>query len=106
MARSSKLDLKLPLSDYDWHRVSHLFENHSLRWFGRRHYSAREMLNAILWVILHNERWSRLPRPYGRWLLCYATWLRWRRHGIMSAIVIIYDLEEIVRVRQTMRIRF
>jgi hypothetical protein len=53
--------ISIPLSDDDWSRVSYLFVEDEVPRFGRPRRNAREVLDAVLWVIVNGEKWHRLP---------------------------------------------
>lgn len=88
--------LLVPLSDCDWRRVSHLFESPLARRFCLPFHDSREVLDAILWVLVNKRKWRELPRSYPPWYACFATWLQWRAAGIMSSAFIILDIEHVV----------
>jgi transposase len=89
--------LSLPLSDDAWERVSHLFPRDQRRRAGRPARPPREILNAILWIITHNEKWHRLPGSFPPSQTCYIKWLQWRRAGLMSTILEELDLTGYLR---------
>jgi transposase len=86
--------LSLPLSDDAWARVSHLFPQDHRQRCGRPARHPREILNAILWIITHQEKWHRLPGFFPPSQTCYSKWLLWRRAGIMSTIIEELELTE------------
>jgi transposase len=86
--------IDVPLSDEAWQRVSHLLPRDSKQRFGRQARDPRNLLNAILWVITHNEKWARLPSEYQPSQTCYIKWLQWRRDGVMSKIFHALEIEE------------
>lgn len=76
----------LPLSDEAWQRVRHLFPYDPNPRFGRPARNPREILDAILWVTLQDERWHRLPAHFPPPQTCYIKWLQWRRAGLMCKV--------------------
>ncbi|HZZ09938.1 MAG TPA: transposase [Paraburkholderia sp.] len=76
----------LPLSDEAWYRVRHLFGEAPKQRVGRPSRDPRDVLNAILWVLIHNEKWHRLPAHFPPSQTCYIKWLKWRRDGLMAQI--------------------
>ncbi|HDR8982666.1 transposase [Burkholderia vietnamiensis] len=78
----------LPLSDEEWSCVAHLFPNDNMVRFGRRPRCSRELLNAILWVLINRERWERLPSIYPPRQTCYMKWMQWQRAGIMKMVCV------------------
>ncbi len=81
----TRMDL-LPLSDEAWQRVSHLFPYDPKPRFGRPSRNPREILDAILWVVLQDEKWHRLPTHFPPPQTCYIKWLQWRRAGLMAEV--------------------
>ncbi|MFM0124858.1 transposase [Paraburkholderia sp. RL18-101-BIB-B] len=79
--------IDVPISDETWQRVRYLLPEDSKRRFGRPPRDPREVLNAILWVVIHKEKWHRLPSDYPPAQTCYTKWLQWRRDGLMSRIL-------------------
>jgi transposase len=76
----------VPLSDDDWSRIAHLFTEDAVPRFGRPRRSAREVLDAVLWVVVNGEKWHRLPRTFPPAQTCYIKYLRWRKYGIMDEV--------------------
>ncbi|NPT39520.1 transposase [Paraburkholderia xenovorans] len=60
----TRMDL-LPLSDEAWQQVSHLFPYDPKPRFGRPSRNPREILDAILWVVLQDDSMGIHP-PYSR----------------------------------------
>lgn len=86
--------VEVPLSDEAWQRVSHLLIRDPQRRFGRTPHDPRHVLDAILWVITHDEKWHRLPSCYPPFRTCHIKWLQWKRAGLMSRILAELDIEE------------
>jgi transposase len=76
----------VPLSDQDWSRISYLFTEEAVPRFGRPRRAAREVLDAVLWVIVNGEKWHRLPPTFPPQQTCYIKYLRWRKWGIMDEV--------------------
>jgi transposase len=77
--------LHIPLSDADWARVQSLFpELPSAR--GRPRRSDREILNAILWLHQHKEKWHRLPATFPPQQTCYLRYMTWRKTGVLEQV--------------------
>ncbi|MFM0597182.1 transposase [Paraburkholderia dilworthii] len=77
--------LHIPLSDADWARVQNLFpELPSAR--GRPRRSDREILNAILWLYQHKEKWHRLPATFPPQQTCYLRYMTWRKSGVLEQV--------------------
>lgn len=63
----------IPLSDEDWSRISHLFTEDTVPRFGRPRRAAREVLDAVLWVIVNGEKWHHLPPAFPPQQTCYIS---------------------------------
>jgi len=72
------------LSDAQWKSVSHLFPYGTERRFGRPRRHPRDILEAVLWVILNGEKWDHLPAHYPPIQTCYIKSLQWRRDGLLA----------------------
>jgi transposase len=84
--------LQVPLSDESWQAVCHLFE-HPEAGRGRPRRHPRQVLDAILWVLLNREKWHRLPANFPPTQTCYARWLQWNRDGTMNRVLTELDPE-------------
>ncbi|WP_133645649.1 transposase [Paraburkholderia flava] len=86
--------IEIPLSDADWTRVKHLFVTpEPVVSRGRPRRDARPLLDAILWVHLHREKWHRLPTHFPPQQTCYAKYIAWRREGILQRVAGILEIE-------------
>jgi transposase len=75
-----------PLSDADWARIAHLFRYNEARRYGKTPRHPREILNAILWVLLQHEAWSDLPVEMPPRQTCYMKCLQWSRDGTVEQV--------------------
>lgn len=75
--------ISIPLSDDDWSRVSYLFVEDEVPRFGRPRRNAREVLDAVLWVIVNGEKWHRMPPCLLPARTCYTRYLRWKKSGTL-----------------------
>ncbi|MBU7440223.1 transposase [Paraburkholderia fungorum] len=78
--------LEIPLSDEDWSRVSHLFTENAAPRPGRPRRAARQVLDAVLWVIVNGEKWHHLPRTFPPPQTCYVKYLTWRKLGFLDEV--------------------
>lgn len=76
--------ISIPLSDEDWERVSSLFSRDETPRRGRPASSARQVLNAILWVVTRGEKWRHLPSTFPPQQTCYGIYLDWRKSGALA----------------------
>ncbi|SDR51844.1 putative transposase [Paraburkholderia fungorum] len=87
--------LQVPLSDESWQTVCHLFEP-AVTGRGRPRRNPRHVLDAILWILLNNEKWHRLPAIFPPTQTCYAKWLEWSRDGTMTRVLTELDPDRVV----------
>jgi transposase len=78
--------VSIPLSDDAWSSVAHLFIEDNRPRFGRPVRPARQVLDAILWVVVNGEKWQSLPRDFPPAQTCYMKYLKWRRWGILNDV--------------------
>ncbi|MBC8737091.1 transposase [Paraburkholderia sp. UCT31] len=70
------------VTDEQWARVAPAFQ----RQRGRpRCISARELLNAILYVMRTGCGWRALPHDFPKWQTVFAQRRRWTRSGVLAA---------------------
>ena len=75
-----------PLTDDEWATIAHLFPYDGHRRYGRTPRHPRDLLNAILWVLVLGERWHRLPPGMPPGQTCYIKFLQWRRDGTLNKV--------------------
>lgn len=46
----------------------------------------RLFINTILWLVMHEARWSQLPPEFGKWPTAYMRFRRWNESGIWRQI--------------------
>ena len=85
--------LAIPLSDEDWSRVSRLLVEPTSSRTGRPRSDPRQLLNGVLWVLINEEKWHHLPSTFPAQQTCYARWLKWKRDGIMQAVLSELELD-------------
>jgi transposase len=73
------------LTDKQWDVVGPLLPAPSR--MGRPPRDAREMLDAMLWVLRTGAPWRDLPDWYGPWITPYVRFRRWRDEGVLDRIV-------------------
>lgn len=72
------------LSDLQWELIKELIPVSNT---GRpRHLDMRDVLNAILYVVVGGIKWRMLPREYPHWQSVYYYFRRWRQQGIWQRI--------------------
>ena len=72
------------LTDAQWHVVEPLLPRpHHM---GRPPRDAREMLDAMLWLVRVGAPWRDLPDWYGPWQTVYHYFNEWRHQGVLEEI--------------------
>jgi len=73
------------LSDEQWEVVAPLLPrpNH----MGRPPRDAREMLDAMVWLLRTGAPWRDLPDWYGPWQTVYTRFCHWRDAGFLDRMV-------------------
>lgn len=84
------------VTDEQWAVVESLIAVEPAR-TGRPRRSAREMLNAALWILRTGAPWRDLPERYGPWQSAYEYFNQWRSNGtydrVLEALQIRLDRE-------------
>ncbi|WP_220025058.1 transposase [Paraburkholderia silvatlantica] len=86
--------LQCPITDEQWLLVGHLIQPQGRLFWGRPARDPRTILDAILWVVVNDERWHRLPCSFGPPQTAYMKWLQWRRSGVMDKILALLSDDE------------
>lgn len=74
------------LTDEQWTIVSPFIPVSSAR-TGRPARDRREMLDAILWVLVTGAAWRDLPEIFGPWETVYYYFAWWQRTGVFQRIL-------------------
>lgn len=72
------------LNDRQWQLVASIFVSTVPENFAPEKYSAREMLNAILYVSKTGCTWRSLPHDFPPWESVYGRFQRWQRSGVLA----------------------
>ena len=75
------------LQDEDWLKVAPLLLGNAYGGGGSAK-DNRLFIEAILWRVNNQKRWSDLPIGYGNWNTCYVRFRRWNDSGIWKDLVI------------------
>ena len=73
------------LSEVQWEAVKDVLP--SPRTFGRRPRPAREMLNAMMWILKTGAPWRDLPERYGPWETAYRRFREWSGQGVIDRVL-------------------
>ena len=73
------------LPNTQWHVVEPLLPRPLRR--GRPPRDAREMLEAMLWLMRTGSPWRDLPDWYGPWQTVYSRFSLWRDRGVLDRLV-------------------
>lgn len=73
------------LTDDQWAVVEPLIPrpNH----MGRPPRDAREMMDALMWILRTGAPWRDLPDWFGPWQTAYTRFCQWRDQGVLDRIV-------------------
>jgi hypothetical protein len=88
-------DIPTDVSDSQWQRVATLL--HATPHTGRPLADPRRVLNGILYVLLHQCAWSKLPKRYGSHITCWRRLLHWQESGVWRHIVQRLDVPELLK---------
>jgi putative transposase len=75
------------LTDRQWQVVAPLIPDTIPGHFPREKYSAREMLNAILYVSKTGCTWRSLPHDFPPWESVYGRFRRWGSSGVLDKLL-------------------
>jgi transposase len=73
-----------PLTDEQWTLITDLFDSAPHARQGRPKRPPREIVDAILWVLVSGEKWRHLPASFPPMQTCYTKYLEWKRSGAMD----------------------
>lgn len=79
------------LTDEQWQRVAPLLpetlhDDGPRR--GRPPIDIRDVLNSVMWVLHTRAPWSAMPRHHVPYQTAHRYYLRWKRSGVMTAIML------------------
>lgn len=79
--------LKLP--DDQWNRIRHHFpeENRPKGQRGRPPVPAREVLEAVLWILKTGAQWHMLPQCYPNYKTVHRRFQNWCRAGVLADVL-------------------
>lgn len=81
-----------PLTDAQWARVEHLFDESRVPLkAGRPLANSRAVLNAIRWIQHSGERWIYLPAHFPPQQTCYIKFLAWKKSGLLDEVERLLD---------------
>ena len=81
--------MMLKLTDEQWDRIRDYFpEEHiaSIR-PGRRPIPAREILNAVLWILTTGAQWHMLPQSYPNYMAVHRRFQQWCRREVLRNVL-------------------
>lgn len=75
------------LQDDQWQQLAPLLLGN--KYCGGRHAKDNQIfIEAMLWHVNNQRRWSDLPVEYGSWNACYMRFRRWNASGVWKDLVI------------------
>ena len=76
------------LTDSQWELLQQHFPANK-RGGRPRQRSARDMINAIIYVQTTGCQWRALPKDYPPWKQVYNTFVRWRQRGVWDTLLVL-----------------
>jgi transposase len=73
------------LSDAEWAVIEPLIPEAAPT--GRPQRAAREVFNAVFWILRSGSPWRDLPERYGPWQSIYHRFNSWRREGVFDRVL-------------------
>ncbi|KXU86980.1 transposase [Paraburkholderia monticola] len=94
------------LTDEQWQRVAPLLpealSDRPRR--GRPPIDIRLVLNSVMWVLHTRAPWSAMPEHCAPYQTAHRYYLRWKRSGVLSAIMLaLFKTDDAVATRATRR---
>lgn len=59
----------------------------------------KQIVNAILYIAVHQCNWSHLPLHFGDWKSIYNRMNKWVKNGVLETVFAILQYENIIRVK-------
>jgi transposase len=80
----------LKLSDEQWERIRRYFpeENHPSSRAGRKPVPARDILEAVLWILNTGAQWHMLPQCYPNYKTVHRRFQQWCEEEVLRDILI------------------
>ncbi|NML31627.1 transposase [Paraburkholderia antibiotica] len=92
------------LTDEQWQRVAPLLPetlNEGPR-RGRPPIDIRRVLNSVMWVLHTRAPWSAMPEHYVPYQTAHRYYLRWKRSGVLTAIMFaLFKTDDVLEMRAT-----
>lgn len=73
------------LSESQWQAVESVLPTRKPR--GRKPRAARDMLNAMMWILKTGAPWRDLPDRYGAWETVYRRFREWGAQGVIDRVL-------------------
>jgi transposase len=90
------------LTDEQWQRVEPLLPEALRRRPGRGRppMDLRHVLNSVMWVLHTRAPWSAMPAHYVTYQTAHRYYLRWKKTGVLSAIMLaLFETDEALETR-------
>jgi transposase len=92
------------LTDEQWQRVAPLLLE-ALRdgpRRGRPPIDIRHVLNSVMWVLHTRAPWSAMPEHYVPYQTAHRYYLRWKKSGVLTAIMLaLFKTDDVLETRAT-----
>ena len=81
--------MMLKLTDQQWERIRDYFpeEHIALSRPGGRPIPAREVLNAVLWILTTGAQWHMLPQSYPNYKTVHRRFQQWCRREVLRNVL-------------------
>jgi transposase len=81
--------LWMDLTDMQWQQIKRFIPDDPVRADrrGRPWADQRKVLNGILWVLRTGAPWKDLPTRYGAYQTVHRRFTRWRKQGVIKAVL-------------------
>ena len=80
----------LKIADEDWEKIRHHFPEEEVPDGrpGRKPVPARDVLNAVLWILKTGAQWHMLPQSYPNYKTVHRRFQQWVSQDILRSILI------------------
>src|ERR1051326_3003431 len=79
----------MDLTDIQWQQIKCFIADDPVRADrrGRPWADQRKVLNGILWILRTGAPWKDLPERYGAYQTAHRRFTRWRKEGVIRAVL-------------------
>ena len=95
------------LTDEQWQRIAPLLPEVLIGGprRGRPPIDIRHVLDSVMWVLHTRAPWSAMPERYVPYQTAHRYYLRWKRSGVLTAIMLsLFKTDDAVETRATRKV--